>query len=94
MIGMIAPHCLKGARWIQTRRQGSDNDKESGQTRGDIISQIVQPRGELAKVKIPFSAVTDHGVQRVDRFVSDRQRNPAKEKIKERRHDAVAGALG
>ncbi len=94
MIGMIAPHGLKGARWIQTRRQGSDNDKESGQTRGNIVNHIVQARSELAKVKIPFSAVADHGVQRVDRFVSDRQRYPAEKKIKERRHDAVAGALG
>ncbi len=79
---------------MKTQRESRDDDKASGQARWEEIRRVVQSRGELAEIEIPFGAVADHGVQGADRFVSHGQGDAAQEKIKERRNDAVAGAFG
>jgi len=93
VVGMIAPCDAQGARRSQTKHQRGDDDEQSGKSRRDKIHHVVQARGKLAKVEIPFRAVSDHGVQCTDGFVGYRERDTAEKKIEERRHDAVAGAF-
>ena len=93
MVGMIAPYRMQGSCCIETRRRRRDHHEESRQSRWNKIGRIIQARSELAEVKVPLVAVADHRVQRVNRFVGHRQRDAAEEKIKERRHDAIAGTL-
>lgn len=94
MIAVIAPGDVQGARGIQPQCQGGDDDEQGREPRRDKIDRVIQARGELAEIKIALGAVADHGVERIDCFVRHRRWQTAEKKIKERRDDAVAGALG
>ena len=78
VVSVIAPCDAQGARWSQTKHQRGDDDEQSGKSRRDKIHHVVQARGKLAKVEIPFRAVSDHGVQCTDGFVGYRERDTAK----------------
>ena len=93
VVSVIAPCDAQGARRSQTKHQRGDDDEQSGKSRRDKIHHVVQARGKLAKVEIPFRAVSDHGVQCTDGFVGHRQGDTAEKKIEKRRHDAIAGAF-
>ncbi len=93
MLAVIAPYRVQGSGCIETRRGRRGDHEESGQPRGDKIDRIVQARGKFTEVEIALRPIADHRIKGADRFVGHRQRNAAEKKIKERRHDAIAGTL-
>lgn len=91
---MVAPQNSKGEASVEPHQKCCDDHKQCGQACGYEIGHVIQPRGELAKVEITIRAIADHGVERVNSFVSHCQRNATQKKIEERGDYTVAGIFG
>ena len=89
MLACITPH---GAYGSPTRSH--EEHQERRETRRDIVRSVIEDTcSKVAEVFVVLVFVSDHGVERVDHFISHHERHSTQSVEAERSDDAVGEIL-
>lgn len=90
MAACVAPH----RRQCDARASGHDREQQARQTRRDQVRDVIDTRRRPAESVVPWGAMADHGVQRVDRLVGCDAGQAENRAPEQRRHNSVGRVFG
>src|SRR5580700_5378926 len=93
LTAVAAPDLPCACRIQPLELRGGDNSYSS-QTRRNEVDYVVKPRGHAPEITIGRLRMTNHGIERVDRFIRHRSGSADGSEPEQRSHNAIAGALG